>query len=113
MQNPPVLMASVSLPAMMNNTFAGIVAIDIALTDIEKIADSLDLYSGTGKMVVLSHEGLIAGASGDQDVAGRPSLKLLLRLVFHRRSSLMPFHQVRENLLIQWIHWIDKPGDCW
>ncbi len=72
MQDPPVLMASVSLPAMMNNKFAGIVAIDIALTDIEKIADSLDLYSGTGKMVVLSHEGLLAGASGEQDVAGKP-----------------------------------------
>jgi hypothetical protein len=32
-------MASVSLPIMMNTTFAGIVAIDVALTDIEKIAD--------------------------------------------------------------------------
>jgi len=72
MQDPPVLMASVSLPIMMGNSFAGIVAIDVALTDIEKIADNLDLYEGTGKMVVLSHEGLVAGASGDQDVAGRP-----------------------------------------
>ncbi len=72
MQDPPVLMASVSLPIMMNTTFAGIVAIDVALTDIEKIADSLDLYGGTGKMVVLSHDGVVAGATGDQDVAGKP-----------------------------------------
>jgi len=72
MQDPPVLMASVSLPITMASSFAGIVAIDVALTDIEKIADNLDLYGGTGKMVVLSHEGLVAGASGDQDVAGKP-----------------------------------------
>ncbi|KAF5086980.1 Methyl-accepting chemotaxis protein (MCP) signaling domain protein [anaerobic digester metagenome] len=72
MQDPPVLMASVSLPIKMSGTFAGIVAIDVALTDIEQIADRLNLYSGTGQMVVISHEGLIAGASGDQDVAGKP-----------------------------------------
>lgn len=72
MQDPPVLLASVSLPLKMNDKFAGIMAIDVALTDIEKIADGFDLYDGTGKMLVLSNEGLVAGASGDQDVAGKP-----------------------------------------
>lgn len=72
LQDPPVLMASVSLPIHIQNTFAGIVGVDVALTDIEKIADGLDIYSGTGKMVVISNEGLVAGATGDLDVAGKP-----------------------------------------
>jgi len=72
MQGSPVLMASVSLPFKMGGNFAGITGIDIALSDIEQIADGLDLYAGTGKMLVISHDGLVTGASGDMDVAGKP-----------------------------------------
>ncbi|PWR75566.1 methyl-accepting chemotaxis protein [Methanospirillum stamsii] len=72
MQGDPVLMASLVTPIIRDGQFNGIVAVDVAIQDIEEIADSLDIYDGNGKLLVVSNGGLIAGATGDLDVAGKP-----------------------------------------
>ncbi len=72
MQGAPVLMASLVAPIIRDGAFNGIVAVDVAISDIEEIADTLAIYSGTGKMVVVSNGGLVAGATGEEDVAGKP-----------------------------------------
>jgi len=72
MQGTPILMASLVTPVIREGKFNGIVAVDVAIEDIEKIADSLDIYDGNGRLIVVSNGGLIAGATGDLDVAGKP-----------------------------------------
>ncbi len=72
MQGAPVLLASLVIPIIRDGTFNGIVGVDVALQDIETIADSLDIYQGTGKMIILSNGGIVAGATGDLDVMGKP-----------------------------------------
>ena len=72
MQGVPVLMASLVTPIIREGTFDGIVAVDVAIEDIENIADSLEIYDGNGKLLVISNGGLVAGATGDLDVAGKP-----------------------------------------
>lgn len=72
MQGDPVLMASLVSPIIRDGAFQGIVGIDVAISDIEKITDSIDIYGGTGKAVVISNGGTVAGATGDKDVAGKP-----------------------------------------
>ena len=71
-QTTPVLMASTIAPVLINGTFLGICGVDVTLADLDKIADETNLYEGRGKMIIVSHDGTIAGVTGDADLVGKP-----------------------------------------
>ncbi|HWQ65639.1 MAG TPA: methyl-accepting chemotaxis protein [Methanospirillum sp.] len=71
MQGSPVLMTSVATPIIRDGKFAGIVGVDVTLSDIEKIVDAISIYGGTGKVLVVSNAGMAAGVTGTEDVAGK------------------------------------------
>ncbi len=72
LQGSPILLASLVAPIVRDGKFHGIVGVDVTISDIDKVADSLNIYQGTGKSLVVSNGGTVVGATGDQDVAGKP-----------------------------------------
>ena len=65
-----VLMTSLVVPILVDGKFVGIAGVDIALTALQGMADSVDVYDGTGRVMVISPGGFIAGATGQPELAG-------------------------------------------
>lgn len=72
LQGSPVLLASLVAPIVRDGKFNGIVGVDVTISDIEKITDSLNIYQGAGKSLVVSNGGIVVGATGNKDAAGKP-----------------------------------------
>ncbi|NMC53087.1 MAG: methyl-accepting chemotaxis protein [Chloroflexi bacterium] len=66
-----VLLTSLTAPILVNGKFVGIVGVDYDLNFLQGIADSVDLYNGTGKMTIFSHQGLVAGRTGEAGLIGK------------------------------------------
>ncbi len=72
MQGSPVLLTSIATPILSGGKFSGIVGIDVTLSELDTLADKMDIYGGKGKVLILSNQGMVAGVTGDLDVAGKP-----------------------------------------
>ncbi|USV56735.1 methyl-accepting chemotaxis protein [Aeromonas encheleia] len=61
-----VLMTSVTAPLLEQGTLLGMVGVDISLTRLQSLVEEMDksLYEGQGKVLLLSHEGRVAGVEG-------------------------------------------------
>lgn len=70
-QGQPTLMFSFIEPIIVNSSFIGITGIDMSLRTIDGIADSLTAYDGSARTYIISHDGTIAGVTGDLDLIGR------------------------------------------
>ncbi|MDD1725101.1 MAG: methyl-accepting chemotaxis protein [Methanospirillum sp.] len=71
-QSAPVLMASMIVPVMGNDSFLGITGVDVTLADIDRIADEASPYDGKGTVIIVSNDGTIAGITGDVGKVGEP-----------------------------------------
>ncbi|MFQ2245015.1 methyl-accepting chemotaxis protein [Aeromonas enteropelogenes] len=60
-----ILMTSVTYPLQEEGTLLGMVGVDVPLTSLQQLVNSMDqqLYSGKGKILLVSHEGRVAGAN--------------------------------------------------
>ncbi|WP_319578970.1 methyl-accepting chemotaxis protein [uncultured Methanospirillum sp.] len=72
MQGSPVLLTSIATPVLSGGKFSGIVGIDVTLSELDTLADKMDIYGGKGKVLILSNQGMVAGVTGDLDAAGKP-----------------------------------------
>jgi len=70
-QGKDTLLTSLVVPIKKGGTFYGIAGIDIGLSFLQELADDLDLYEKSGKMLLLSHKGIIAGITGKSDLVGK------------------------------------------
>ncbi|MBT3225181.1 MAG: HAMP domain-containing protein [Deltaproteobacteria bacterium] len=70
-QGKDTLLTSLVVPVVHQNQFYGIAGVDISLAFLQKIADDLDLYDRTGKMLLLSHKGIISGLTGHPELVGK------------------------------------------
>ncbi|MCP4755899.1 MAG: methyl-accepting chemotaxis protein [Proteobacteria bacterium] len=70
-QGKDTLITSLVVPITSQNAFYGIAGIDITLSFLQKIADSIDLYDRTGRMLLVSHKGIISGLTGQSDLVGK------------------------------------------
>ncbi len=70
-QGKDTLITSLVVPIMVQSKFHGIAGIDITLSFLQKIADSIDLYDRTGKMLLVSHRGIVSGLTGEPDLVGK------------------------------------------
>ncbi|MBP8189643.1 MAG: methyl-accepting chemotaxis protein, partial [Aeromonas sp.] len=61
-----VLMTSVTAPLLDQGTLLGMVGVDISLATLQSLVEEMDktLYDGQGKVLLLSHEGRVAGVEG-------------------------------------------------
>ncbi|KPL71447.1 hypothetical protein ADN00_17325 [Ornatilinea apprima] len=66
-----VLLTSLTAPILVNGKFVGIVGVDYDLNFLQGIADSIDLYNGTSKMTIFSHQGMVAGRTGEAGLVGK------------------------------------------
>lgn len=71
-QGKEVLETTLAVPLIVKGEFLGMVGADIKLDFLQKLADSINLYNGTGKLLLLSHKGVIAGATGQPELLKLP-----------------------------------------
>lgn len=71
-QGKPTLMTSLVVPVMVDDTHYGLAGVDLSLDFLESIADKEDIFYKTGKVFIVSHNGLIAAASGNPGMIGKP-----------------------------------------
>jgi methyl-accepting chemotaxis protein len=74
-QGKEVLQTTLSVPITVRGEFMGMVGADIKLDFLQKLADSINLYNGTGKLLLLSSKGVIAGATGQPELIKLPLVK--------------------------------------
>ena len=63
-QGREVLETTLAMPIIVKGKFIGMVGADIKIDFLQKLADSINLFNGTGKLLLLSNQGVIAGATG-------------------------------------------------
>ena len=68
-----VLITSVSTPLLENGNLLGMVGVDISLTALQNLVSTMDkeLYDGKGRILLVSHEGRVAGADQFDVTLGR------------------------------------------
>ncbi|MFM5521206.1 methyl-accepting chemotaxis protein [Aeromonas jandaei] len=68
-----VLITSVSSPLLENGNLLGMVGVDISLTALQNLVSTMDkeLYDGKGRILLVSHEGRVAGADQFDVTLGR------------------------------------------
>ncbi|MDM5139164.1 methyl-accepting chemotaxis protein [Aeromonas bestiarum] len=69
-----VLMTSVTVPLLEQETLLGMVGVDISLATLQNLVKEMDkaLYDGQGKVLLVSHEGRAAGVDGFDVTLGSP-----------------------------------------
>ncbi len=72
-QEQDQFITTVAVPVLFQETFYGVVAIDLGLERIQQAADEVRaLYDGTATMFVISSSGTIAAVSGNTELVGQP-----------------------------------------
>ncbi|HMR63034.1 MAG TPA: methyl-accepting chemotaxis protein [Anaerolineae bacterium] len=66
-----ILMTSLVVPIMVEGQFYGITGIDVQADFLQTLADQLDLYGKSASMVLISHNGLIAGVTDRPEMVGQ------------------------------------------
>lgn len=84
-QGKEVLETTLAVPIIVRGQFVGMVGADIKIDFLQKLADNINLYNGTGKLLLLSHKGFIAAATGQPELIklsldkAKPELSNLLQ----------------------------------
>lgn len=65
-------MISVVAPIVVGNVFYGVAGEDISITFLQELTDRLNIYSGTGKLLLIGHNGRVVAATGREAWRGRP-----------------------------------------
>jgi methyl-accepting chemotaxis protein len=69
-QGEDVLMTSLVAPIMANGQFHGVAGVDLALDFFQAHAKNFDAYDGSAELLLISHEGALAGVTGQPDLVG-------------------------------------------
>ncbi|MCX6901320.1 MAG: methyl-accepting chemotaxis protein [Verrucomicrobia bacterium] len=71
-QGKPTLMTSLVAPIMAGNTHYGLAGVDLSLDFLQSLVDKGDIFHKTGRILIVSHKGLVAAASGNPGIIGKP-----------------------------------------
>ncbi len=71
-QGREILLSSVVVPIIINNQFFGIAGVDVPLEEVQGLADTLDTYTGEGKVYFISYDGIVTGVTGYPESVGKP-----------------------------------------
>lgn len=70
-QGVDVLMTSLTTPILVNGNFVGMTGVDIALSNLQKLSDNIEIYNNQGRMILLSASGKVAGHTGNAPHVGK------------------------------------------
>ncbi|GBC62159.1 hypothetical protein DENIS_3122 [Desulfonema ishimotonii] len=62
---------SLMAPIIANHEFYGMVGLDLPLDFLQKQADQIDIYDGAGRMMIISHNGTLAGVTHRPALVGK------------------------------------------
>jgi len=75
-QGNPILITSLTVPIIADDTFYGIAGIDIRVDTLQKTVDDVEkLYDGAGQILLISHNGILAAVTGRPELRGKPMMK--------------------------------------
>ncbi|MDX9753189.1 MAG: methyl-accepting chemotaxis protein [bacterium] len=66
-----VLLTSLVSPIVVNGTFYGMAGTDINSDFLQTLADGVNLYDGSAKLLILSNKGLVVGMTGNPEMVGK------------------------------------------
>lgn len=71
-QGESILITTLAAPIVANETFYGMVGIDLRLDAFQKLVDDVGhLYDGQAQVLIISHEGTLVAATGQPELAGK------------------------------------------
>ncbi|OQY60315.1 MAG: hypothetical protein B6245_02060 [Desulfobacteraceae bacterium 4572_88] len=71
-QEKSVLITSLVVPIVVEDTFYGIAGVDLQIDDLQELADDVDhLYDGAAEIFIISHNGTLAAATAKPDILGK------------------------------------------
>ena len=71
-QGKPTLMTSLVVPIMVSGTHYGLAGTDLPLDFLVSLVDEENIFRKTGRVFIVSHRGLIAAASRNPGIIGKP-----------------------------------------
>ena len=75
-QGNPILITSLTVPIIADDTFYGIAGIDIRVDTLQKTVDDVEkLYDGAGQILLISHNEILAAVTGRPELLGKPLTK--------------------------------------
>ena len=66
-----VLLTSFVAPIVENGTFYGIAGVDLSLEFMQGLADKLDIYDHSGRLILISNNGTLSGLTGQPELVGK------------------------------------------
>jgi methyl-accepting chemotaxis protein len=63
-----VLLTSLIVPIMVDGKFYGIAGVDLPLTFLQKMADQVDVYDKSGKLILYSNNGTLSAVTGKPEL---------------------------------------------
>ncbi len=72
-QGKPTLVTSLVAPILFDDRFYGVVGLDITLGFIQEMTDTVEaIFDGSARIMIISHNGTLAGVTGEPDFVGEP-----------------------------------------
>lgn len=70
-QGRDVLMTTLTVPIFAGGEFYGVAGVDVGLHFLQSLADEINLYGGSGRLILISHSGALAGVTGQPEMVGQ------------------------------------------
>ena len=70
-QGQDTLMTSLAVPIIADGEFYGIAGVDIGLPFLQAMADEINLYDNSGRLILVSHNGTLASVTGQPELIGQ------------------------------------------
>jgi len=64
-------LSSLVAPILADGEFYGVVGVDMSLEPFQEMADDLEIYDGTGRLTLISNEGLLGAVTGERTLRGQ------------------------------------------
>ncbi|MCL2460037.1 MAG: PAS domain S-box protein, partial [Euryarchaeota archaeon] len=91
--DPPVYMASISVPILEDGIFKGVVGIDFTVEGLSRIVDDIDIYDGRATMVLVANDGTVIGVTDKRDLAGETLESLASEFGVSASEFMAQLHQ--------------------
>lgn len=62
---------SLVVPIIVDGQFCGVIGIDLQLTFLQTLADTVDIYDGAGTLALISHQGTLAAVTRQPELIGQ------------------------------------------
>ena len=90
-QGEDVWMTSLVIPFVVNDTFYGITGVDTPVTFLQELADKVNIFGGTGRVAILSNNGVLLGVTGQPELIGQPVTAL------HENFSTEDYQMIKNG----------------